>query len=152
MNAIHTALQMAEAVLGVGILATLIFGLAFLLTVVPTIAPGAVLIGILDRRLARPDPIDNVAVRRRLGIMLTTLVITALAALRATVAYHDDTPEPAWGTALIVAGLLQLATAAVTLRRDAPWRPHRLLVADLGLPFLVGLALVYARPLLTLLG
>lgn len=152
MNAIHTALQLAEGVLAGALLVPLLFGLVFVLTILPTIAPGAVLVGVLDRRLARPHPLDPVAVRRRIGVLLTMFAITTLAGLRATFAYHDATQEPAWATALIVAGLLQIGTGVVTLRRDAPWQPNGLLVANLGVPFLVGLALVYARPLLTLMG
>lgn len=152
MNAIHTALQMAEGALTGIILGPLVFAVVFVLAVLPTIAPGALLVGVLDWRLARPDPMDTVAVRRRIRVLLTTFVVAAMAGLRVTFALHDATLEPAWGTALVVAGLLQLGTGVVTLRRDAPWRPNGLLVANLGMPFLVGLALVYARPLLTLIG
>ena len=152
MNAIHTALRVAEQTLGLGIIVFLLFGAVFLLAVLPTLMPGAVLVGVADRRLARPDPMDRVAVRRRRGVVLATFAAAVLAGMRATMAFHADKPEPAWGTALIVAGLLQLGTAVVTLRRDAPWRPTKALVAELGWPFAVGLGLVYARPLLALIG
>ncbi len=152
MDAIPPFHELAQAVLAGFIVGPILFGFIIIFVVLPTIALGTLLIGVLDQRLARPHPMDKVAVRRRTGVLLATLIATTLGCLRATVAYYDATQEPTWGIALIVAGLLQIGTAVVTLGRDAPYRRNGQLVATLAVPFFVGLGLVYARPLLRLIG
>lgn len=151
MNAVLSVLGVFGQVLAVWLLVLILIATFVVLVVLPTIAAGALLVAILDRRLTRPDPLDRAAVQRRIATIVITFVVASLASVRVLVALNDAIVEPLWAVALIVAGVVQIVTAVVTVRRGASWQSTRSLVGTLGLHFAIGLVLVFAGPLLGVL-
>ena len=138
--------------LGVMLLAFFFCVMLFLVLAPTALLPGVAVAATLNRRLAQPDLRDAEPETRRETLIAAAAAVTVFAGLRITYAIHANNGEPDWGIALVVAGLAQIATTAVTVPRNAPWIGRAALAWRYGLPLVLGLLFVYARPLHDLLG
>ncbi len=149
LNAIGEFLMQGLGVMLLGF----ILCIALFLVLAPTVIfPGVAVAATLNRRLAQPHPHDVEPAARREALIATALAVTVLGALRITYAIHANNGEPDWGVALVVAGVAQIVVTTVTVPRNAPWLRGAALAWRYGVPLVLGLLFVYARPLHDLLG